>query len=128
MGDPREQLARGMAHFNREEYRDALLAFEERWHGERTDFLRGLIQVSNALNQLRLGFVTAPRRLLASADALLATYPPCHDGFDVAALRANLAGVRACIPDRLESGQGSVAWEAVPRFQMRLCGHSAPPS
>ncbi|HEY3228836.1 MAG TPA: DUF309 domain-containing protein [Roseiflexaceae bacterium] len=112
MTDP---FTRAVAHFNAEEYREALLAFEERWVVERGDFLRGLIQLCNAMNQLRMGLVTSPRRLLASADALLAPYAPRHEGLDVAALRRAISSVRACIPDRLESGAGSVAWDSVPR-------------
>jgi hypothetical protein len=105
----------GIAHFNAESYRDALLAFEECWFEDRGDFLRGLIQLSNALNQLRLGLITAPRRTLASALELLAPYAPAHCGLDVARLCADIASVRARIPDDIESGQGSVAWNELPR-------------
>jgi hypothetical protein len=112
MNDP---LARAVAHFNAQEYREALLAFEQIWHAERSDFLRALIQVSNALNQLRLGLVTAPRRSLASADALLAGCPPRCAGLDVDGLRASIARVRACIPAGLESGAGRVEWAEVPK-------------
>ena len=115
MTDP---FARAIAHFNAEEYRAALLAFEERWHAERSDFLRALIQLCNALNQLRIGLVTAPRRSLASADALLAGCPPHCEGLDVVALRDYIAGVRACIPDGLETGAGQVDWGNVPRMQL----------
>src|SRR5215210_8602650 len=101
MNDP---LTRAITHFNAEEYRAALLAFEELWHTERSDFLRALIQLCNALNQLRLGLVTAPRRSLASADALLAGCPPCCEGLDVGVLRDYISCVRACIPDGLETG------------------------
>ena len=117
MTDP---FTRAIDHFNAEEYRAALLAFEERWVVERSDFLRALIQLCNALNQLRLGLVTAPRRLLASADQLLAPYAPCHEGLAVDALRAYIAAVRACIPAGLESGLGQVAWEDVPRIRLEI--------
>ena len=40
------QFAQAIAHFNAEEYRDALLAFEQCWFAERSDFLRGLIQLA----------------------------------------------------------------------------------
>ena len=33
-----DSLARAITHFNAEEYRTALLAFEELWHAERSDF------------------------------------------------------------------------------------------
>jgi hypothetical protein len=114
------ELYRAIAHFNAEEYRDALLSLEERWAAERGDFLRGLIQLCNALNQLRLGLVSAPRRQLASADALLAPFAPYHEGLDVAAIRAHIAAVRALIPDDLETGSGSVAWERVPRLRLAI--------
>ena len=113
-----EPLIRAITHFNAEEYRAALLAFEELWHAERSDFLRALIQLCNALNQLRLGLVTAPRRSLASADALLAGCPPRCAGLDVAALRDYIAGVRACIPDDVETGAGRVDWADVPQMQL----------
>ena len=109
-----------IAHFNAEEYREALLAFEEHWAAERTEFLRALIQLCNALNQLRLGLVTSPRYLLARADTLLAPYAPRHAGLDVDELRAYIAAVRALIPDDLETGGGSVAWERVPRLRLDL--------
>ncbi len=112
MTDP---FARAVAHFNAEEYREALLAFEERWVVKRGDFLRGLIQLCNAMNQLRLGLVTSPRRLLASADTLLAPYAPRHEGIDVTAVRTYIATIRALIPHDIETGAGSVAWESVPR-------------
>jgi len=103
MPDP---LKRAIAHFDAEEYREALLALEERWAVERSDFLRGLIQLCNALNQLRLGLVTAPRQLLASSARLLAPYAPCCEGIDVAAVLAYIASVRALIPDDIETGAG----------------------
>ena len=115
MNDP---FTRAIAHFNAEDYRAALLAFEERWHAERSDFLRALIQLCNALNQLRLGLVTAPRRSLASAEVLLAGCPLRCEGLDVGALRDYIASVRACIPDGMETGAGHVDWANVPRMQL----------
>jgi Domain of unknown function (DUF309) len=113
-----ESFTRAIDHFNAEEYRAALLAFEELWAAERSEFLRGLIQLCNALNQLRLGLVTSPRYLLARADTLLAPYAPCHAGLDVDGLRAYIAVVRALIPDDVETGSGRVAWEHVPRLKL----------
>jgi hypothetical protein len=40
-----DSFARAIDHFNAEDYREALPAFEERWSAERTEFLRGLIQL-----------------------------------------------------------------------------------
>lgn len=107
-----------IAHFNAEEYRDALLAFEACWFADRSDFLRGLIQLCNALNQLRLGLVSAPRRTLAGAAGLLAPYAPAHAGLDVAALCDYIDSVRAGIPNDLHTGQGRVEWATVPRMQL----------
>lgn len=111
-------FAAALAHFDAEAYRDALLAFEQCWFADRSDFLRGMIKLCNALNQLRLGLVTAPRRTLAGAAELLAPYAPQHAGLDVAALCDYIAAVRACIPATLESGQGRVEWERVPRHRL----------
>ena len=115
-----DPFARAIEHFNAEEYREALLVFEQLWVAERSEFLRGLIQLCNALNQLRLGLITSPRYLLSRADMLLAPYAPRHAGLDVDSLRAYIAAVRALIPDDLETGAGSVAWEDVPRLSLEL--------
>ncbi len=117
MTDP---FIRAVAYFNAEEYRAALLAFEECWHAERSDFLRALIMLCNALNQLRLGLVAGPQRNLASAAALLAPYPPRYMGLDVDALRAYIEEVRACIPNDREHGAGGVAWDQVPRLRLAI--------
>jgi hypothetical protein len=110
---------RAIAHFNAEAYRDALLAFEQCWLADRNEFLRGLIQLCNALHQLRLGLVTGPRRTLDSAAGLLAPYAPAHAGLDVAALCDYVGRVRGSIPNGIESGQGRVEWASVPRLQLR---------
>ncbi|MFP4436808.1 MAG: DUF309 domain-containing protein [Chloroflexaceae bacterium] len=115
-----DPIARAVSHFNAEEYREALLAFEERWKDERTEFLRALIQLANALNQLRLGLIMGPQRNLASAATLLATYEPTHAGFDVAALRTYIAEVNACISAYVADGAERIPWEAVPRLQLTL--------
>lgn len=115
-----DAFARAVAHFNAEEYRDALLAFEQCWFADRNDFFRGLIQVSNALNQLRLGLLSGPRRTLASAATLLAPYAPRHHGLDVATLCVYIAALRACIPAELETGQGRADWPSMPRTTLRL--------
>jgi len=115
-----DPIARAVSHFNAEEYREALLAFEEHWKAERTEFLRALIQLANALNQLRLGLITGPQHNLASAATLLAAYKPAHAGFDVAALQTYIAEVRACISAHVADGAERIPWEAVPRRQLTL--------
>lgn len=115
-----DPFARAIEHFNAEEYREALLAFEQRWVVERDDFVKALIQLSNALLQLRLGLVAGPRRTLASADALLVPYAPTHEGLDVSTVRDYIASVQACIPDGTGRSGESVAWKQVPRLQLRV--------
>ena len=114
----RDPFVRAIDHFNAEEYREALLAFEERWHTERSDFLRALIQLSNALNQLRLGLVSGPQRNLTSAYALLAAYLPQHEGMDVAEVRAYIAQLLELIPEN--AAQGDVVWATVPRLSLSV--------
>jgi hypothetical protein len=113
-----DAFTRAIGHFNAEQYREALLAFEQRWHADRSDFLRALIQLCNALNQLRIGLVTAPRRSLISAEALLAGCPPRCNGLDVGALRSYIATLLACIPEGLETGAGRIDWRGVPRMRL----------
>ena len=112
-----DPLTRALAHFNAEEYRDALLAFEERRHHERGDVLRALIQLSNALNQLRLGLITSPRRLLASADALLLSYS-CYEGIELRAVRQYIAILRMQIPEGVETGAAAIQWDTIPRLRI----------
>lgn len=111
-----DPVDRAVAHFNDEAYRNALLAFEERWFGERSDFWKALIQLCNGLLQLQLGLVSGPRRTLASAYDLFAPFAPRYAGFDVAALRDYIAAVRAIIPDESDE---AIPWESVPRMQLR---------
>ena len=111
-----DPVDRAIAHFNGEAYRDALLAFEERWFSERSDFWKALIQLCNGLLQLQLGLVRGPRRTLASAYDLLAPFAPRYASFDVDALRGYIAAVRAVIPD---GSDVAIPWERVPRLRLR---------
>lgn len=105
---------KALAHFNAEEYREALLLFEQQWHAERSGVLRAMIQLCNALNQLRLGLVSGPRHNLASAAQLLAPLPDRYAGIPIAAIREYIAKLRALLPDGVEQ----VAWGTVPRLQI----------
>lgn len=102
-----------IAHFDAEEYRDALLAFEEIWKVERSDLLRALVQLSNALLQLRLGLLTAPQRTLKSAALLLETLPDESEGLPITALRRYIYQIRACLPPNEDIPD----WQAIPRFR-----------
>lgn len=111
-------FVQAVALFNDEAYRDALLAFEEIWFVERSDFLKGLIQLSNGLLQLRLGLINGPRRTLASAAVLFTTCAPGQAGLDVARLRDELAAVRAQIP--ASPATQPPPWDALPRVRLVL--------
>lgn len=114
-----DAVERAIVLFNEAAYREALLAFEERWFAERSDFWKALIQLCNGLLQLELGLVSGPRRTLASAHDLLAVYAPRYAGFDVDGLLAYVAAVRAVIP---ATSDASVPWEHVPRMSLRRDG------
>ena len=118
MTTPADPIERAVACFNNEEYREALLAFEERWFAERSDFWKAMIQLCNGLLQLQLGLVTGPRRTLESAHGLLAIYTPRYAGFDVEGLRAYIATVRVAIPADLEGEIAAGPWEGVPRMRI----------
>lgn len=121
MDDP---FVRAIGYFNAEEYREALLAFEERWLTERSDFLRALIQLSNAMNQLRLGLVSGPQRNLTSVYALLEDYLPQHEGMDSAAVRSYIAQLLALIPEN--AAQGDLVWGTVPRLSLSVGSQASP--
>jgi Domain of unknown function (DUF309) len=116
--DTTAACSQAIAQFNQGAYREALVLFEQIWHQERTESLRALILLSNALNQLRLGLVTAPRRNLDTALRLLGENPPALAGIDLAQIQATVRSVRMAIPDQLETGSGSVAWETIPTVQI----------
>lgn len=107
-------IAHGVALVNSGEYRAALICFEQIWHAERTESLRALILLCNALHQLRLGLVTAPRQNLDTAIRLLESAPAAIAGIDLAAALMAARAVRGAIPDEIETGRGSVAWETLP--------------
>jgi hypothetical protein len=109
-----DEVARAVALLNCGEHRAALIGFEQIWHADRGEGLRALILLCNALHQLRGGLVTAPRHNLDTAIRLLEAGPPAVAGVDLGAALAAARGVRAAIPDGLETGAGSVAWESIP--------------
>ncbi len=112
--------------FNQGYHRDALLAFEAQWHHERTDLLRALINLCNALHQLRLGLISAPRHNLAIAATLLAACPAAvaaSADLDLARLQADVAALQALIPADVETGSYTVTEDQIPA--VRLHRHSA---
>ncbi len=107
-------IAAAIALVNQGEYRAALLAFEHIWHAERSESLRALILLCNALHQLQLGLVTAPRRNLDTAIKLLEAGASDIPGLPMADTLTTIRAVRAAIPADLETGSGRVEWETIP--------------
>lgn len=103
-----------LTHFNAEDYRAALLCFEQHWHTERSDLLRALIQLCNALNQLRLGLVSGPRHNLASAAGLLA---PLHRQGRRARHRRH-PRVHCRVAGAVAHGVEQVTWADVPCLRL----------
>ena len=58
--------------FNRGEWLDALLLFEESWLIHRDSEHKAFVQFASIVKQLHLGFTTSPRLLLARAQVLIA--------------------------------------------------------
>ena len=71
------------------EYREALLALEQVWDVERSEFYAGLLQLMVVLNQRESGM--RPTRTLRRAYERLLPYAPRHAGLDVAALCHDVA-------------------------------------
>jgi hypothetical protein len=58
--------------FNRGEWLDALLLFEESWLVHRDSEHKAFVQFASIVKQLHLGFTASPRLLLARAQVLIA--------------------------------------------------------
>lgn len=81
-------MALWLEHFEAGRYRTSLDNIEAVWFPNRTDFYRGLVQLTVAMGQLATtNLVTGPRYLFISARKLLKPYEPDHLGIDVAAAR-----------------------------------------
>lgn len=110
-----EPIARAVTAFNAGDYRTALLMFEDRWHDERDEVLRALINLCNALNQLRLGLVGGPRHNLAVAARLLAEAPAAYAAIDLRAAAVYVQTLRAALPS---DGAAAPAWESLPKHRL----------
>jgi predicted metal-dependent hydrolase len=84
--------------FNGGEYRACVEPLEELFFADRNTFYQGLLHLTVALLQLRLGMVRGPRIRLASAAELLGPYAPWHRGVDVAALLQEIEACQARLP------------------------------
>jgi hypothetical protein len=111
-----DELHRAATLFNAGEWRESLLVFEHVWLQVRTDELKAYVQLCNAVLQLHLGLISAPRRLLGRSTQLL-TENPATIGVDVVALLRAIRQLQAIIPDELESGEGTLL-APVPPIQL----------
>jgi hypothetical protein len=75
-----------VAAFNAGHWADAFLRFQNEWLRLRTDEIKALAQYANAVNQLHLGLVDAPRTALTRV-LVLTQGVSVHQGVDLGALR-----------------------------------------
>lgn len=94
---PDARIVNGVILFNRQQWRDALLAFESVWVETRDDELKALIQLANLTMQLHRGFIMSPRRLIVSASHLLETATG-STGVDLDAMQHTLHELATYIP------------------------------
>ena len=82
------EMALWLEHFAAGRYRTSLDYIEALWFPDRSDFHKGLIQLTVGISQLATtNLVTGPRYLFISCRKLLKAYEPSHAGVDVAAAR-----------------------------------------
>lgn len=101
------ELQRAATLFNEGQWRESLLVFEQVWLQVRSDELKAYVQIANAVLQLHLGLISAPRHLLRRATQLL-TQNPATIGVDVVALLHAIRQLQLIIPAELESGEGTL--------------------
>ena len=90
------EMALWLEHFAAGRYRTSLDYIEAIWFPDRTDFYKGLIQLTVAMHQLATtNLITGPRYLFISCRKLLKAYEPSYAHVDVeAARRLAAAGLR----------------------------------
>jgi len=92
-----ERIVTAVQQFNDAQWRDALLQFESVWVETRDVELKVLIQLSNVMLQLHLGYVVSPRKLVVRACELLSDASG-STGIDLGAVRESLSLLSSCIP------------------------------
>jgi hypothetical protein len=83
--------------FNRGEWLDALLLFEESWLRHRDSEHKAFVQCASILKQLHLGYTASPRLLLARAQVLIADATGTT-GIDLAGVVAQLQLLQTYLP------------------------------
>ncbi|HEY6443422.1 MAG TPA: DUF309 domain-containing protein [Candidatus Acidoferrales bacterium] len=110
------RFARGVAHFNAQEYFEAHEVWEELWLAAREPektFLQGLIQVAAAFHHHRRENARGARSLLAAGIAKLQGFPDDYRGIAVDDLRTEAKSWL----EEIEAG-GGVGSRAVPRVRV----------
>ena len=106
-------FARGIEHFNRQEFFAAHEELEDAWRAEKSDarlFLQGLTQAAVALHHHSIGNLAGATSVLARAIRNLAAYPSQYRGIDLERLRDDLQLFHSAL---LEGAQAKV----VPRIE-----------
>lgn len=121
MADSSLRVVRFVARFDRREYWLAHEELEEEWLTDRSDVLKGLIQLAAAFVHLDRGNWHGGHKLLTTALGYLAGQPrsSCR-GFDLEAIRARAAAIIGWI-ERHEPPEGdrfdeSLRFELAPLF------------
>ena len=83
--------------FNRGDWLDALLLFEESWLVHRDSEHKAFVQCASILKQLHLGYTASPRLLLARAQVLIAE-STSTTGIDLADVVAQLRLLQTYLP------------------------------
>ncbi len=110
------RFARGIAHFNAQEYFEAHEVWEELWLAAREPektFLQGLIQVAAAFHHHTRENARGARSLLAAGVAKLQGIPDDHRGIAVSDFRAETKSWL----EEIEAG-GGVESRALPRIRV----------
>lgn len=95
---PNPDVAAGVTAFNTDQWADAFLAFQTHWLAVRTPEAKALAQYANAVNQLHLGLLDAPKTALTRVLALTDGIQP-RTGVDIAALRRDAQRLLAALPE-----------------------------
>lgn len=99
---PNPDIAAAVAAFNADQWAEAFLTLQTHWLAVRTDEAKALAQYANAVNQLHLGLVTAPRTALQRVLVLTDGVKPTL-GVDLGRLRRDVAVLLNCLPPERES-------------------------
>jgi hypothetical protein len=87
--NPDPFIVAGLHAFNAGQWDEAFMQFQTYWLAARSHESKALAQYANALNQLRLGLVTAPRVMLGRALELTEDNPRAT-GVNIGRMRADI--------------------------------------